>query len=401
MTAAALSFRTPVLPWNAAAEDERRFARTWRGTVGSALLFGALLPWLPVPQVLRDTAPALPPPVARMMVEQAARPPAPLPPPPAAATPRREATAEATRPPPQAPANQVRPDKTVTLKLAGKPRVQDPVPDQPAVVQARNPQADKPPGELLLEAARRKASGVGLLAARDQLADLRGAPLAVQMTPPPPGPGVGQGSGVGVGAGREPGVPERNMIVAAAATAGQGSGGIDTGALSRDTGGGGLAGRSTTLVAGLAGGGGGGGKGGGGGGKGGSGGTLDGGSGHGAGGGGVGGGAAKAGGTLTKGGGAKASRSIEEIRLVFERHKGAIYALYNRALRDEPGLQGKVLVELRISPDGHVAGARVVSSELNAGELEQKLLSRIRQFDFGAKEVEVMVVTWPVDFLPS
>ena len=30
-----------------------------------------------------------------------------------------------------------------------------------------------------------------------------------------------------------------------------------------------------------------------------------------------------------------------------------------------------------------------------------KLLARIRQFDFGAMDVELMVVTWPVDFLPS
>jgi hypothetical protein len=42
-----------------------------------------------------------------------------------------------------------------------------------------------------------------------------------------------------------------------------------------------------------------------------------------------------------------------------------------------------------------------VSSELGAAELEGKLLARIRQFDFGAKDVEQMVVSWPVDFLPS
>ena len=28
-------------------------------------------------------------------------------------------------------------------------------------------------------------------------------------------------------------------------------------------------------------------------------------------------------------------------------------------------------------------------------------VARIRQFDFGAKDVDQMVVTWPVDFLPS
>jgi hypothetical protein len=42
-----------------------------------------------------------------------------------------------------------------------------------------------------------------------------------------------------------------------------------------------------------------------------------------------------------------------------------------------------------------------VSSELKNEELEKRLLVRIRSFDFGAKDVEVLVVTWPVDFLPS
>ena len=53
-----------------------------------------------------------------------------------------------------------------------------------------------------------------------------------------------------------------------------------------------------------------------------------------------------------KGGGGKASRSIEDVRLVFERNKGSIYAIYNRALREEPGLQGKVVLKLTIAPDG-------------------------------------------------
>ena len=86
---------------------------------------------------------------------------------------------------------------------------------------------------------------------------------------------------------------------------------------------------------------------------------------------------------------------------MFERNKGAIYTIYNRALREDPSLQGKVVVELKIAPTGEVLAARVVSSELHAPELEAKLLARIRQFDFGAKDVDQMVVTWPVDFLPS
>jgi TonB family protein len=102
-----------------------------------------------------------------------------------------------------------------------------------------------------------------------------------------------------------------------------------------------------------------------------------------------------------RGASGKASRSIEEIKLVFERNKGAIYAIYNRALREDPALQGKVVLELKIAPSGSITDCRVVSSELKSPELESKLLSRIRQFDFGAKDVDLMVVTWPVDFLPS
>ncbi len=80
----------------------------------------------------------------------------------------------------------------------------------------------------------------------------------------------------------------------------------------------------------------------------------------------------------SKGGSGKASRSIEEIKLVFERNKGAIYAIYNRALREDPSLQGKVVVELKIAPSGEVVDVRVLSSELKASELESKLLARIK-----------------------
>jgi len=159
-----------------------------------------------------------------------------------------------------------------------------------------------------------------------------------------------------------------------------GSGGINTSGYSSNTGGGGLAGRSTTLVEGAVGGGGGGGAG-----RAGSAGTQ----------------AGKTGGTVQRGGSGKASRSIEEIKLVFEKNKGAIYAIYNRALREDPGLQGKVVLELKIAPGGNVLDCRIVSSELKSPELESKLLARIRQFDFGAKDVDQMNVTWPVDFLPS
>ncbi len=345
MTATLALYRSAVPPWTGSKEDEERFRRILGSVLTLCMLFALVLPWLPVPRPDLEHPEALPPRFAKLLLEH--EPPAPLP-----VLPKPE-----TLPPPKSDAS-----KTPVIK---------PEPRKAPVPEARQPVPDKPPGEAL-ETARRKAAGVGLLAMKEDLAELRGAPVAVQLKNDiKQGPGVGTGVGAGVGSGTGLGVPTRSLITSNATN---GSGGINTAGYSRDTGGGGLAGRATTLVAGVAGGGGGGGAGGGGGGS---------------------------GGTLQRGGSGKASRSIEEIKLVFERNKGAIYAIYNRALREDPTLQGKVVLELKIAPSGEVLDCHIVSSELHATELEHKLLARIRQFDFGAKNVDLMVVTWPVDFLPS
>jgi TonB family protein len=104
----------------------------------------------------------------------------------------------------------------------------------------------------------------------------------------------------------------------------------------------------------------------------------------------------------TRGGGSgKASRSADEIALVFTKNKGAIDAMYARALRDNPALQGKVVIELTIAPSGDITAARIVSSELNDKEFESKLLARIRLFKFDAKDVAVLTATKPIDFFPA
>ena len=289
------------------------------------------------------------------------------------------------------------PEKAVALNNNKPDPIKPPArkPDAPAKValnkeapvpEARVPVPNKPPGEI--DAARRKVAGIGLLAMNNDLQELHGAPIAVQLAPVKQGPGVGTSVGVGVGAGTEAGVPVRAMITSNATN---GSGGINTAGYSKNTGGGGLAGQSLTMVEGVIGGGGGG-------------------------------GAGRR--RLTRprrrhrqrrrrrrrqrrwrrrhrGGSGKASRAIEDVRLVFERNKGSIYAIYNRALRDEPGLQGKVVLKLTIAPSGGVTDLSIVSSELKMPDIEAKLLARIRTFDFGAKDVNEMIVNYPLDFLPS
>jgi len=101
------------------------------------------------------------------------------------------------------------------------------------------------------------------------------------------------------------------------------------------------------------------------------------------------------------GGSGKASRSADEIALVFTKNKGAIDAMYARALRDSPALQGKVVLELTISPSGDITAARIISSELNDKEFESKLLARIRLFKFEAKDVATLTATKPIDFFPA
>ncbi len=101
------------------------------------------------------------------------------------------------------------------------------------------------------------------------------------------------------------------------------------------------------------------------------------------------------------GSGGKAARSREEIEIVFDRNKTAIYSLYSRALREQPELQGKVVVQLTIAPSGEVTDCRIVSTELNDPELEKKLVARIRMFRFESRDVEAMTTTKPIEFFPA
>jgi TonB family protein len=106
-------------------------------------------------------------------------------------------------------------------------------------------------------------------------------------------------------------------------------------------------------------------------------------------------------GSRTGGASGKAARSREEIETVFDRNKGAFYSIYNRALRENPALQGKVVLEFTISPAGEVTMCKVVSSELNDKELEEKIVARVRLLRFEPRDVEPMTTTKPIDFFPA
>jgi periplasmic protein TonB len=307
MPVSAIYYHSPELPWTLSEDEELRYRKILKRALLLFLLLSIVMPFLPVPQMSRERVEELPPRLAQLLLERQKTPP----PVPVVKTPQ-------------------------------------PVDKKPEPVKKAQPK--KP--ERTVEAARAKAQRSGLLAFKEDLADLRANPTTTKLEKAQLAKGPATGSA--------PGRASERALITSSATGG--SGGINTAKLSRDTGGGGLGGRTTTRVTSSVG---------------------------------------EGGGGVRRGASGIAGRSLEEIKLVFDRNKGAIYTIYNRMLRNDPALQGKVVLKLTIAPSGQVLDCKIVSSELRSPELERKLVARIKQFDFGVKKVDTMVVTYPIDFLPS
>jgi TonB family protein len=259
-----------------------------------------------------------------------------------------------TLPPKHVTAEEVVPPRLARIMLEEKPKPPPPPPkpiEQPKPVP--KPTVQPKPVDRVAD-ARKKAQQSGLLKFQDQLADLR---ENLDVEP------LGQTKNL-TGAVGADSKAERSLI---AAKAGSGSTGINTTSTSRGfgSGAGSLTGHSTTAVSSRI--------------------------------------AAVGapGGATRSGNSGKAARSREEIELIFDRNKGAIYSLYSRALRDKPELQGKMVLEFTISPAGDVTMCRVVSSELNDPDLERKIVARVKLFRFEARDVETITTTKPIDFFPA
>ncbi len=99
--------------------------------------------------------------------------------------------------------------------------------------------------------------------------------------------------------------------------------------------------------------------------------------------------------------GVAAGRTDEEIQIVFDRYKAALYRMYNRELRKDPTLRGQLVLRLTIEPDGSVSMCALQSSDMDAPVLAQQVVERVKTFDFGAKDVAAMTIIYPIDFLPA
>ena len=96
------------------------------------------------------------------------------------------------------------------------------------------------------------------------------------------------------------------------------------------------------------------------------------------------------------------SRTDEEIQIVFDRYKATLYRIYNRELRNNPLLKGKMVLKLTIEPDGSVSFATVESTNMDSPALVSEVVSRVKRFNFGPKDgVPAVTILYPIDFLPA
>jgi hypothetical protein len=95
------------------------------------------------------------------------------------------------------------------------------------------------------------------------------------------------------------------------------------------------------------------------------------------------------------------ARTDEEIQIVFDRYKASFYRLYNRELRNNPALKGQMVLKLTIEPDGSVSMCSLQSSDMNAPDLANQVVSRVKTMNFGAKDVQTVTIVYPIDFLPA
>jgi hypothetical protein len=347
--------RAMIMPWNKEAESERRFRRALLVALLICFVFGSPIPLIKVPILDRSVAVVkIPERFVKLVKEEASRP---------ARKPK-----PVSKQPLEKPKQTQKEEKTLQEEPKTRPEQQKPD-KQPkgGGVPTPDPTKVADGGGGGAAVARKKAERVGVLAFKDAFADLMDetpvAKLGTKARLSKESPRV---------AGRA--VPQRSLV-AMQAQAGS-SGGISNVAVSRNVGSGNV---DRLGSAGIV---------------------------RGAGGDGIGNGNGSGVGFGRIGSsianleesprpqrdGLAPGRTDEEIQIVFDRYKAALYRIYNRELRKDPTLRGKILLRMSIEPDGAVSMCKVESTDLASPELVAKIVERIKRFNFGPKEG---------DFLPA
>ncbi|HSH70211.1 MAG TPA: AgmX/PglI C-terminal domain-containing protein [Deferrisomatales bacterium] len=93
--------------------------------------------------------------------------------------------------------------------------------------------------------------------------------------------------------------------------------------------------------------------------------------------------------------------AVAAIHKAVGTYLGGIRYLYNRELRRNPDLEGKLTVRITVSPAGEVLDCEVVESTLNSPSLEEGVVKRVKQWSLPAVAPRIITVTYPFVFFPS
>jgi TonB family protein len=91
-------------------------------------------------------------------------------------------------------------------------------------------------------------------------------------------------------------------------------------------------------------------------------------------------------------------RTEESIRSIIVSYYGRIEYIYNKYLKKDPELGGKMVVEITIAPEGHVASYRIISSSIKNASFEREILDVIRRLKWDPIDEGYVTVQYPLVF---
>ncbi len=93
-------------------------------------------------------------------------------------------------------------------------------------------------------------------------------------------------------------------------------------------------------------------------------------------------------------------RSEESVRRVLAQYTGRLTYIYNKYLKHDPQLRGKMVVEVEIGANGRVLSVNLVSSTLNHPDFEREILNFVRRWRYESIDAGSVTVTYPLFFSP-
>lgn len=91
-------------------------------------------------------------------------------------------------------------------------------------------------------------------------------------------------------------------------------------------------------------------------------------------------------------------RSEASVRAVLAAYMGRLTYIYEKHLRRNPNLTGKMVVEVTIVAAGHVESARLISSTMNNSQFEREILDVVRRWKYEPIAEGTVTVTYPLVF---